>query len=78
MDGNNLSYKEVTMKTLENKNTTQKEKHYGPDPLLYRKKGLASILDRDIHDYKNKIENENYMNYAIDRIAVELMHFIVK
>ena len=54
------------------------EQHFGPDPLLCRKKGLGDTLPRDIPEYKSKVENESYMNHAIDRIALELMHFLVK
>ncbi len=56
----------------------QSEERFGPDPLLYRKQGLQGSLSRDILGYKRKIEDQQYMEYAIDRIAMELMHFLVK
>ncbi len=71
-------YKDVNMKTLLEKNHVKDERSFGPDPLLYKKKGLASNLPRDILEYRNKMRDDGYMKYAIDKIAVELMHFLVK
>jgi len=52
-------------------------REYGPDPVLMKKKGLPSD-ERNIADFKKKIKDDNYMDHAIDRIALELMHFLAK
>ena len=67
------------MKTLQVKqNPSWEDEGFGPDPLLQRKKGLKNTLSRDVLEYKSKIEDAAYMRYAIDKIAAELMHFLVK
>ena len=67
------------MKTLQRRQTPSRgNEGFGPDPLLQRKKGLKDTLSRDVLDYKDKIEDAGYMRYAIDKIALELMHFLVK
>ncbi len=72
------NYKDVQMDTLLKKEFTKNVDRFGPDPLLKRKQGLKNSLSRDILEYKNKINDEDYMIYAIDKIAVELIHFLVK
>ena len=69
---------DVKMKTLLEKDYVNNERAFGPDPLLYRKQGLGSTLSRNILEYKKKINDEKYIQYAIDKIALELMHFLVK
>ena len=66
------------MNTLLKKEFPESAGGFRSDPLLHKKKGLRDALPRDILNYKNKVEDKNYMNYAINKIAVELMHFIVK
>ena len=67
------------MKTLQiEKNPNKGNGGFGPDPLLRKKQGLKNSLSRDIIGYKDKIEDAGYMRYAIDKIAMELMHFLVK
>ena len=66
------------MKTLFEQNFINNSENFGPDPLLCRKKGLKVSISQDILDYKRKIEDPDYMDHAIDRIALELMHFIMK
>jgi len=51
---------------------------FGPDPVLMKKKGLSNTEPRDISIYKKKIVDENYLEHAIDRIAMELSHFLSK
>lgn len=70
------------MKTLLEKHLSQDinrdQISFGPDPLLARKQGGQRADSRDIHEYKSKIKDQRYMDHAIDRIAMELMHFLVK
>ena len=67
------------MKTLQlEQNPSRGDEGFGPDPLLQRKQGLKNSLSRDLLGYKDKIEDAGYMRYAIDKIAMELMHFLVK
>ena len=66
------------MKTLLEQNLSKSDGGFGPDPLLQRKKGLKDTLSRDTLGYKDKIKDASYMRHAIDKIAVELMHFLVK
>ncbi len=67
------------MKTLfEDQNLVQSKQGFGPDPILYRKKGLSDSLNHNISDYREKLKDKHYIHHAIDKIAVELMHFLVK
>lgn len=66
------------MKILAEKNLAKDDWKFGPDPLLQRKQGLKDTPPRDILEYKEKIEDASYMRYAIDKVALELMHFLVK
>ncbi|EPG67047.1 hypothetical protein ACE5IS_12610 [Leptospira wolffii] len=50
---------------------------FGPDPVILRKRGVP-IKKRKFEDYKKKIEDENYIDFAIDKIAMELSHFLSK
>ncbi len=48
------------------------------DPLVLKKQGIAFFKKKDISYYKKKIIDEKYMEHAINRIAMELSHFILK
>ena len=50
---------------------------FGPDPVLMKKTGNPNLA-RDIDDFKSKIRDKAYMDHAINRIAMELMHFLSK
>lgn len=66
------------MKTLLDQDSSVQGDGFGPDPILMRKKGLTKPQPRDISEYKKKISDDAYMEHAIDRIALELMHFLAK
>ena len=67
------------MKTLlDQDNTVQSGGRFGPDPILLRKKGLSGERPRNISEYKKKILDDRYMEHAINRIAMELSHFLSK
>ncbi|MCB1164920.1 MAG: hypothetical protein KDK37_11070 [Leptospiraceae bacterium] len=61
---------------LEPDRDVQRER-FGPDPVLLRKQGV-DMATRDISIYKEKIVNDDYMEHAINRIAMELSHFLAK
>jgi len=71
-------YREVTMKTLLREAVTPQSGAYGPDPVLLKKQGLAGTLNRDISEYKRKIRDDSYIDHAINRIAMELSHFLAR
>lgn len=48
------------------------------DPLVLKKQGIAFFKKKDISYYKKKIIDEKYLDNAINRIAMELSHFILK
>lgn len=71
------------MKTLLRRETDieigpEPEMDFGPDPVMLRKRGLKQFASRDINDFKSRINDDAYLTHAIDRIAVELMHHLVK
>ena len=66
------------MKTLLDQDNSVQGGRYGPDPVLMKKKGLSQPIPRDISEYKKKIRDDNYMEHAINRIAMELSHFLSK
>ena len=66
------------MKTLLEQDLSVPGNGHGPDPILLRKKGMTQPIPRDITEYKKKILDDSYMEHAIDRIAMELMHFLSK
>lgn len=75
----NKSYREVTMANLlysEGKHGHVQE--YGPDPMILRKRGISRVAREKFELYKKKIEDPDYMEYAINKIAVELTHFLSK
>ncbi len=48
------------------------------DPAILKKQGILYLQKKDLSYYRKKIVDENYMDHAINRIAMELMHFILK
>jgi hypothetical protein len=65
------------MKTLLDEDIVVESTGFGPDPVLMKKKGQPN-LSRDISDFKRKIRDKKYMDHAINRIAMELMHFLAR
>lgn len=51
---------------------------FGPDPVLLRKRGMANTIQKKYKNYKKKIDDPAYMDYAINKIAMEISHFISK
>ncbi|TGN08268.1 hypothetical protein [Leptospira ilyithenensis] len=51
---------------------------FGPDPVLLRKRGMASTIEKKSSTYKKKVNDPAYMDYAINKIAMEISHFISK
>lgn len=41
------------------------------------KRAYSSSADK-IHEYKVRIRDRDYLEFAIDRIAIELTHFLTK
>ncbi len=66
------------MKTLLARDLRGREEGFGPDPLLLKKRGLSDIRSRDISEFKKKILDDKYMDHAINRIAMELSHFLLR
>ncbi len=66
------------METLLDQDDVTEVEDFGPDPILLRKKGLPNPNPRDISQYKERISDPTYMEHAIDRIAMELMHFLAR
>lgn len=66
------------MKTLLKQEVSLQWEDFGPDPVLLKKKGSPDPRPRDISEYKKKIVDEKYLDHAIDRIAMELSHFLAK
>ncbi|MCB1140691.1 MAG: hypothetical protein H7A24_07950 [Leptospiraceae bacterium] len=54
------------------------EMEFGPDPIILRKRGLARNIRTKFDLYKKKIEDPSYMEFAINKIALELTHFLSK
>ncbi len=53
-------------------------KEWEQDPMILKKQGIEYLKRKDISYYKKKIIDENYLDHAIERIAMELSHFILK
>ena len=66
------------MKTLLKQEVSLQWEDFGPDPILMKKSGNSDPRPRDISEYKKKIVDEKYLDHAIDRIAMELSHFLAK
>lgn len=64
------------METLLKKDISVRRDGFGPDPIILRKKGLPNPNPQNISKHKKKISDKAYMEHAIDRIAMELMHFL--
>ncbi len=41
-------------------------------------KRTYSSTEARIHEYKTRIRDREYLEFAIDRIAIELTHFLTK
>ncbi len=54
------------------------DRRYGPDPVLLKKIGRTDDSPRDLGTYKKKVADKQYMEFAINRIAMELSHFLSK
>jgi hypothetical protein len=51
---------------------------FGPDPVLLRKRGMSATIPKKFTNYKKKVDDPAYMDYAINKIAMEISHFITK
>ncbi len=51
---------------------------FGPDPIILRKKGVTSTAKKKFDLYKKRLDDPNYMDFAINKIAMELSHFLSK
>lgn len=51
---------------------------YGPDPVMLRKSGQSQKKKKISNNYKKRLDDPSYMDFAINKIAVELLHFIQK
>jgi hypothetical protein len=51
---------------------------FGPDPILLRKRGISRKISGKFEIYKKRINNPFYVDYAINKIALELTHFLSK
>ncbi|MBX7057410.1 MAG: hypothetical protein K1X75_05045 [Leptospirales bacterium] len=65
------------MKTLLDQEAPVEAKDFGLDPVLLKKRGLP-YPHRNIAEFKRKISDDGYMDHAINRIALELMHFLAR
>lgn len=57
---------------------SDKDEDIDEDPMVLKKQGIEYFRKKDISYYKKKIIDENYLDHAIQRIAMELSHFILK
>ncbi len=57
---------------------SKKVQEYGPDPIILRKRGISRNTRQKYDLYKRKINDPDYMDFAINKIAVELTHFLSK
>ncbi len=51
---------------------------FGPDPVMLRKRGMSASMEKKYKNYKKKVDDPAYMDYAINKIAMEISHFIQK
>jgi len=51
---------------------------FGPDPVMLRKRGMSASINKKFENYKKKVDDPAYMEYAINKIAMEISHFIQK
>ncbi|HMV79952.1 MAG TPA: hypothetical protein PL048_21200 [Leptospiraceae bacterium] len=55
------------------------ERNIRPEPIMIRKRGSQKNTAEPVFAaYKKKIEDPAYMDYAINKIALELTHFLSK
>lgn len=66
------------MKKYHNSGNLAEVEEYGPDPILLRKTGAVNDSRKKFDQYKRKINDPNYMDFAINKIAMELSHFLSK
>ncbi len=54
--------------------------YFGIDPIILRKAGINKRnKDKyEIKKYKKKLDDPRYMDFAINKIAMELTHFLSK
>ncbi len=64
------------MKTLKDETRRVHGDGFGPDPVLMKKIGAQDFRPRDLKYFKKKILDKDYMDHAINRIAMELSHFL--
>lgn len=64
------------MKVMKDGSAIASETDYGPDPVLLKKIGQSVDGSKDLRYYKEKIADKKYLDYAINRIAMELSHFL--
>lgn len=66
------------MKALKEEATfiLSQSERFGPDPVLMKKIGAQGDGERDLSFYKQKILDDDYIDHAINRIAMELSHFL--
>jgi hypothetical protein len=55
---------------------TNPDLYYNPDPKILKKKGQSRDISDRYELYKRKISDPKYLNYAIDKLALELTHFL--
>ena len=67
-----------TMKKLSIQGNLAESTGFGPDPVMLRKSGQSSKIIKKSESHKKRILDPNYMDFAIDKIALELLHFISK
>ncbi|GAB4438099.1 MAG: hypothetical protein OHK0011_21000 [Turneriella sp.] len=66
-------YKEVTMA----RRLANKGRRNLPKTTELGRRSFSSTEAR-IHEYKLRIRDREYLDFAIDRIAIELTHFLTK
>lgn len=71
-------YREVTMKKYKIVGNLAEVEKFGPDPIILRKKGVQAVANKKFDLYKKRLDDPNYMDFAINKIAMELSHFLSK
>lgn len=51
---------------------------FGPDPIILRKQGVSNSEKKKFDLYKKRLDDPSYMDFAINKIAMELSHFLSK
>ncbi|ASV11543.1 MULTISPECIES: hypothetical protein [Leptospira] len=65
------------MKSITILGNLAESENFGPDPVILRKRGMP-VKKRKFEDYKKKLEDPSYIDFAIDKIAMEISHFLSK